>query len=52
MGKKKKKHYLDTLKSSLLHAANKLLTLLVLSSEAMSVYKAFCIFLDKVHRPA
>lgn len=40
------------LKTSLLHMTNAFLTLLVLSNEAMFVYKAFCIFLGKVHRPA
>lgn len=38
--------------TSLLNVTNEFLTLLVLSNEAMFVYKAFCIFLGKVHRPA
>lgn len=42
----------DYLKHSLLNMVTEFLTWLVLSSEAMSVYKAFCIFLGKVHRPA
>ena len=36
----------------ILNVINECLTLLVLSSEAMFAYTAFCIFLGKVHRPA
>lgn len=39
-------------KTSLLNVISEFLTLLVLSSEATFVYKAFCIFLGTVHRPA
>lgn len=39
-------------KISSLNVIKQCLTLLVLSSEAMFVYTAFCIFLGKVHRPA
>lgn len=38
--------------TSLLNTINDFLTLRVLSSEAMFVYRAFCIFLSKAHRPA
>ena len=39
-------------KISSLNVINECPTLLVLSSEAMFAYTAFCIFLGKVHRPA